>query len=69
MFAPDRYKIENYRGYDITKLKDNYRALKILKDRNYGLANGYLNLYFDGATNIFKELPNSKEINYKSFVK
>jgi replicative DNA helicase len=69
LFAPDRYKIENYRGYDITKLKDNYRALKILKDRNYGLANGYLNLYFDGATNIFKELPNSKEINYKSFVK
>lgn len=69
LFAPDRYKIENYRGYDITKLKDNYRSLKILKDRHYGLGNGYLSLYFDGATNIFKELPSPNNIDYKSFAK
>lgn len=68
IFAPERYKIENFRGYDITKLKDRYRAIKILKDRDYGLANGYLNLYMNGATNIFKELPPAKVIDYSKYI-
>lgn len=68
VFAPDRYKIETYRKYDITKLRDNYRAMKILKDRHYGLANSYLSLYMNGATNIFKELPKPELIDYSNYI-
>lgn len=63
LFAPTRYEIEEYRGYDINKLRDNYRCLIWLKDRHYGLANQYSHLYFDGASNTFKELPLAKEMN------
>ncbi len=69
VFAPDRYKIENFRGYDITKLKDSYRAIKILKDRHYGLANSYIHLFFDGSIDYFSELPSYKEINYNQYSK
>lgn len=62
LFAPTRYEIENYRGYDINRLKDNYRCLIFLKDRHYGLANQYVHLYFDGGANIFKELPISVDM-------
>lgn len=57
LFAPTRYEISDYRGYNINKMKDSYRSLIFLKDRNYGLANNYVHLYFNGATNTFKELP------------
>ena len=57
LFAPVRYDIEEYRGYDIKILQDNYRDLIVLKDRWYGCANLHVPLYFNGATNIFKELP------------
>lgn len=63
LFAPDRYKIENYRGYDITRLKDNYRSLIILKDRHYGLANGYVHLLMDGAINNFYQLPDKNNMS------
>jgi replicative DNA helicase len=62
LFAPIRYELTNYRGYDIRLLKDNYRCLIFLKDRHFGLANNYVSLYFDGATNSFKELPLAKEM-------
>lgn len=61
IFAPARYGIAQYRGYDITKLQDHYRALKVLKDRNYGLANSYIHCYFNGAANAFSELPPAEE--------
>lgn len=57
LFAPTRYEISTYRGYDINRLRDSYRSLIFLKDRNFGLANNYVHLYFNGASNIFKELP------------
>lgn len=62
LFSPARYSIESYNGYDITVLLDNYRCLKVLKDRHYGLANGNFHLYFDGATNNFVELPLPNEM-------
>lgn len=62
LFAPDRFKIEDHRGYDIRILKDNYRSLKVLKDRNYGLANNYIPLLFNGKTNHFYELPRAEEM-------
>ncbi len=57
LFAPDRYELPMYRGYDITRLKDRYRCAIVLKDRLYGIGNSYIHLYFNGATNVFKELP------------
>lgn len=68
LFAPTRYEIEEYRGYDINQLKDNYRCLIWLKDRHYGLANQYSHLYFDGANNSFKELPLAKEMDAKIYI-
>lgn len=61
LFAPVRYGITQYRGYDILKLKDKFRVLKVLKDRNYGLANSYIPMFFNGSTNYFSELEPSEE--------
>jgi len=61
LFAPARYKITSYRGYDISKLQDRYRSLIFLKDRHYGCANLYVNLYFNGASNYFQELEPAEE--------
>jgi hypothetical protein len=56
LFAPDRHEIETYLGYNVQVMKDNFRSLNILKNR-IGVPNKKLPLYFDGATNLFKELP------------
>lgn len=56
LFAPARYGITQYRGYDITKFNDKFRTIKVLKDRHYGMANMYINCYFNGASNYFSEL-------------
>jgi hypothetical protein len=72
MFSPTRYSINEFEGYDITKLGDSFRALKILKDRNYGTANKRAFLYFDGATNTMVELPRAREMTediYKKYGK
>lgn len=61
LFAPDRYEINKHLGYDVKILKDNYRSIKILKNR-LGRPNLKKGLYFDGKVNDFKELPN-KESN------
>lgn len=70
LFAPDRYGIDYYgvpnKGeYDIAVWRDNIRFLKILKDRWHGCANRMLPLFFDGAVNIFKELPSADKIRGK----
>jgi hypothetical protein len=57
LFNPSRYDIETHNGYDISLLGKNYRALKFLKDRHYGLENNSLGLYFEGASGYFTELP------------
>lgn len=56
LFAPARYGIDEYEGYDIEKLDDYFRSVKILKNR-IGIPYLKLNLFFDGASNIFRELP------------
>lgn len=60
VYSPDRYGFESYHGYDITRFKDNFRAIKILKNR-FGPPNKYHHFLFDGATNRFKEMPKSNE--------
>jgi len=60
LFDPSRFKVLSYKGYDIGKLKNNFRELEILKS-NDGGGDGTIvaPLYFDGAAEIFRELPNS----------
>ena len=60
VYAPDRYGFEEYHGYDIRKMRDTFRAIKVLKNR-FGPPNKYHHFLFDGATNRFKELPKSSE--------
>ena len=56
LFAPDRFEIPTHKTYNILKMKDHYRSLKILKNR-YGPSHKRISLYYDGATNRFAELP------------
>jgi len=61
LFSPFRHEIPEYYGYDITKFKDNIRFLEIMGSRDGG-AGTICPLYFDGATNYFKELPKSEDL-------
>jgi len=56
LHSPFRYGIPTHFDYDITFFKDNIRFLEILGGREGG-AGTICPLYFDGAVNIFKELP------------
>ena len=68
LFAPDRYEISDHRGYDISRLRDNYRSLSVLKSRD-GVPNMRLGLYFDGAVNYLAELPPAKEMTKADYDK
>lgn len=56
LFAPARYKLETYAGYNISRLGDHYRELLILFNRD---GSGFCSdhLLFHGAVNYFQELP------------
>lgn len=60
LFAPDRYDIEEFRGYKIKNdpnaFGDRFRSLQVLKNR-LGTPNKTLPLYFDGRYGYFEELP------------
>jgi hypothetical protein len=60
IFNPARYGIAEHCGYDITKLHDNYRSIKLLKNRD-DFENRVINLFFDGACDYFRELPSIKD--------
>jgi len=60
LFSPFRYKILDYAGYDLNILQDNYRELSIIFNRD-GKSNAAVDLYFDGASNFFTELPKPTE--------
>lgn len=62
IFAPDRYEIKSYLGYDISQWKDNIRFIKLLKSR-YSTPNQPLALFFNGATGDFEELPKAEDCN------
>lgn len=54
LFSPSKYEIEKIGGFDITKLKDKFRVVTVLKDRYFGLLGTKMPFYFNGATNEFK---------------
>lgn len=62
LFNPSRYDIPTHNGYDISLLGTKYRSLKFLKDRDFGLENSSIGLYFNGANGEFLELPAPQEM-------
>lgn len=62
IFNPWKYNIEEYRKYDITRLKGRQRFLNIAKNRD-GEADGTLGLLFLGECGYFKELPRANDMN------
>lgn len=56
LFSPFKFELPQYKGYNITKFKDNIRFLKIYVNRD-GEMGGVCPLFFDGAVCQFKELP------------
>lgn len=65
LFAPNRYKIRNYAGYDITKLQDNHRELSVILNRRGASVSTQLG--FSGASCYFEELPKYDKIEEKDY--
>jgi hypothetical protein len=60
LFNPSKHQINNFKGYDITKLGNNFRSLEILADRE-GDSNQLCPLYFEGECSFFTELPKTTD--------
>lgn len=56
IFSPFKHGIPNCEGYDITKLRDNFRLLEVLVNRD-GVVGGLCPLLFKGDVCTFEELP------------
>ena len=67
IFSPAKFGLETYLtnehgiGYDIRKLKDNFRTLEVLINRD-GELGGIIGLFFDGATSTWSELPRPTQV-------
>lgn len=59
LYSPFRFGQENCEGYDIKKLRDNFRLLEVIVNRD-GEMGGLCPLFFDGAVCSFTELPHPK---------
>lgn len=60
LFSPFKFELPSYKSYNIIKLKDNIRFLKVYVNRDGGMG-GVCPLFFDGATCFFKELPRPEQ--------
>jgi hypothetical protein len=56
LFHPARYDIQEYKGWDLSRVGRNHRELLILLNRD-GEGSASLPLYFNGSSNYFRELP------------
>jgi len=66
LFWPHRYNIEEHHNWNLTRIGNYHRELIVLLNRN-GSSNLSLDLYMNGASNFFKELPqepSNKVYNY-----
>ena len=59
--SPFDRKEENWKGYDITKLKDWFRYAEILVNRG-GSPGGLVPLFYDGKVNNWVEMPLSSDV-------
>lgn len=60
LFSPFRFGLADCEGYNIKKMKDHFRLLEIIVNRD-GEMGGLCPLFFDGATCRFSELPRPED--------
>jgi replicative DNA helicase len=68
LYSPFRYGVSEHEGYNITRLKDSYRCLVVLKNRK-GRSYLKLPLLFNGQVNKFKELPMPNDPKIEEYYK
>jgi replicative DNA helicase len=68
LFSPMRYELSEYKGYNITALRDRFRTLSILKTRD-GEANIHKGLAFLGEVGMFQEMPRSESMTIQDYEK
>jgi len=61
LFNPFTFEMPEYKNYDISRLRDRFRAVKILKNRD-GEANKVLGMQFIGEVGNFTEMPKANDI-------
>lgn len=66
LFAPNKYGFETYKDYDLSRLKDNHRELIIMLNRD-GISSASIDLYFQGASSFFSELPRPEDIKESDY--
>jgi hypothetical protein len=67
IFSPYKYKESTYEDWDLTRLRDYHRELSIMINRN-GKSNITMQIFFNGASSYFKELPYPATPEQKSSV-
>ena len=68
LFSPQRYEIPNFRDYNIGLLRNRFRSLSILKNRD-GEADKMLGLQFLGEIGGFDELPIGKQMTEADYTR
>lgn len=61
LFSPQRYEIPTFRDYDVAKLRNRFRSVSILKNRD-GEADKILGMQFIGEVGTFSELPKGSDM-------
>jgi hypothetical protein len=59
IYSPFKMGLSGYKGYDISRLRNYARFVKVLEDRDGDATGEILPLLFDGAVSIFDEMPKS----------
>lgn len=65
LFHPKRYRVKNYNGIDLMRMGDHHREFFINLNRD-GINNSSVDLFFQGASNYFEEIPKTNLENYYS---
>lgn len=60
LFAPSRYNIHEYNGWDLSRIGRSHRELLVLLNRN-GISSASIDLMFLGACNYFSEMPKTPD--------
>jgi hypothetical protein len=67
LFAPNKFGFDSYKDYDLNRLQDNHRELIIMLNRD-GISGKNLDLYFQGASGYFSELPRPEDIKESDYL-
>ena len=66
LFSPQRYEIPTFRDYNVTRLRNRFRSVSILKNRD-GEADKILGMQFIGEIGSFTELPKGLEMTEEDY--